>query len=373
MHVLVVSPFYELNSSISRPSFVARVLNEDGVDTTILTSDFSHPLKMYRIIENTIQLKTIFYKNNTSFLRLLSHTVLSIKFAFWVVKNRRRYDKVYVTVPFGLTAFIVSMFIKNKLIVDVVDFWPGSLPFPKIFKILCFPIFLVWKFINRLAVKRAYKVISLSSRFLDDAGVSRSGIQIYLGAKKAKNLAKIDDHHILRVLYIGNLGLLYDFYTLVESFMLCEFKCHFEIIGVGDKLEDISKLLVDNNISHEINGPVYDEKEIAKVVARSDIAFNGFVDTTASLSYKSVLYFSHGLPIINSMKGDLWDIVDEYNVGFNYKAGDKFSLLNALNQFWQLKQSNIGGCSNKTNVDDLFQNNFEYHKVSKQISRIFHD
>lgn len=373
MNVLIVSPFYEVNPSISRPSFVAVVLRKSGFNTTVLTSDFSHPTKVIRKLESCVQLKSIRYRNNTSIFRFLSHFVLSLKFACWIIYNKKRFDKIYVTIPFGLTAYLVSFFVRENLVVDIVDFWPDSLPFPNRLKNLLFPIFSFWRFLNCSAVNRSGKVMSLSSRFLEDVGMSASGTQIYLGAKKAITEKKVVEQDTLRVLYIGNVGKLYDFFTLIDAIKSCSFKCRIEIVGVGDELEAVVRLMEDSKIPHKVHGAIYDEQSIAKIAAHSDIAFNGFVDTTASLSYKSVLYMSHGLPILNSMKGDLWEIVDEYNIGFNYNSKDRQSLINALKLFWELKQSVKDWARLESDVETIFKNKFEYNVVASQILELFSD
>ena len=43
------------------------------------------------------------------------------------------------------------------------------------------------------------------------------------------------------------------------------------------------------------------------------------------LTTKSIDYFSCGLPIINNIKGDTWNIVEKYNVGINVKEVSTFA------------------------------------------------
>ena len=38
------------------------------------------------------------------------------------------------------------------------------------------------------------------------------------------------------------------------------------------------------------------------------------------LTMKSMDYFEYALPIINNIKGDTWDFVDQYNIGLNYSS-----------------------------------------------------
>ena len=40
------------------------------------------------------------------------------------------------------------------------------------------------------------------------------------------------------------------------------------------------------------------------------------------LTMKSIDYFEFGLPIINNIKGDTWNAVEEYGIGINYRRRD---------------------------------------------------
>jgi hypothetical protein len=55
-----------------------------------------------------------------------------------------------------------------------------------------------------------------------------------------------------------------------------------------------------------------------------------------NLTLKSVKYFSNGVPIINDIKFDTWDVVEKYEIGINISknqdvAVDQVSLYNNRN------------------------------------------
>ena len=368
MKVLIVSPFFEDNPSISRPSFVNHVLKNSGIETVVLSSDFSHASKKRRKINDLILFNTIEYKNNKSILRFLSHAVLSIKFSMYILLKYKSFDKIYITIPFGLTALIVSFFCKKKLIVDIVDYWPGSLPFSDNIKYYFYPIFLIWKKINFLAVKRASQTISLSSSFLVESKAAGFGKQILLGATDKSHLVKFKPSSILRVLYVGNIGSLYDFDTLISAIIESDFEVKLDIVGDGDNIESLKNSLSKNRVEFNFHGIVYDEDYLAKIVGDTDFGFNGFVSTTASLSYKSVMYMSFGLPIINSMNGDLWDFVDNDNLGFNYSSGNVESLKECLRKCHVMKNKR-----SNFSVISFFKENFEIKIVSNKILEVFNN
>ena len=44
------------------------------------------------------------------------------------------------------------------------------------------------------------------------------------------------------------------------------------------------------------------------------------------LTIKSIDYFCYGLPIINTIKGDTWEIIEQKQVGINYFNDEKLLL-----------------------------------------------
>jgi hypothetical protein len=54
------------------------------------------------------------------------------------------------------------------------------------------------------------------------------------------------------------------------------------------------------------------------------------VNTTATFSTKASTYFAAALPILNSMNGDLQNLVALHGLGFNYIGGDRASLRRCL-------------------------------------------
>ncbi|QBY03123.1 hypothetical protein E2K93_01505 [Thalassotalea sp. HSM 43] len=366
MKVLIVTPFFNENPSVSRPSFVNSVLQDASHDTTVLTSDYSHQEKKKINRNKSILIRTISYKTNRSFKRLLSHFILSLKFGFYIIFNHKVYDRVYITVPFGITALLASFICRDKIVVDIVDFWPDSLPFPKTLKSIGAPVFFIWRYINKYSIQRCPKVMSLSSVFLKESGRENTGQQILLGAKpQFKNVVQLSSKK-LRILYIGNIGALYDFDTLIDAIKESKLSIHIDFVGSGDLEFNLREKLKTNNISHNFHGVIYNENELINIVAKSDVGFNGFRDTTASLSYKSVLYMSYGLPIINSMSGDLYDFVELNNLGFNYESENINGLTKALGAVYYSDRVNLSN-----SVKQFFSTNFDYEVVSKKILDIF--
>lgn len=366
MKVLIVAPFYEPKDPLSRPFFVQKCLSTNSISRIVLTSDFSHSTGLKRNISNAITLKTIPYKSNVSLIRFISHLLLSIKMGLFILQKHNQFTHIYITLPLCFPALVTSLICRKKLIIDIVDLWPGSLPFPKKIKKAFKPFFYIWEHLNKFVIRRANKVISLSSFFINDSGVSNTGRQILLGSKSNLLPISLTKSRTLNLVYIGNLGSLYDFETLINSISNLNFSVHLDIIGRGDKYEWLISELAKRGIGYSYHGVIYSNEELVKVFSRADFGFNGFKGTTATLSYKSVTYLSYGLPIINSMNGDLSHFVNEYQLGFNYKANDESSLTSTLEAAFYSNEMTL-----KSNVHKFFLSHLFDETVNNSLLEVF--
>ena len=370
MMICIVTPFFNKNPDVSRPSFVRQTLLEKGYDVITITSEFSHTEKcnVHYDDEDIISVTTLPYKSNTSLVRFLSHIILSFSLFLRAFSYRKKIDIFYVTAPFALTALLMKIFIRKKIILDIIDFWPDSLPFSD--NVIIRPFLFFWSKINLLSCSKSDFVISLSSAFLNLARAEKSR-QIQFGAR-SKGLVRVnrelDYSYGLRMFYIGNIGSLYDFDTLVDSLKDFRGDVKLEIVGVGDRKEQLLNRLRANNISFSYHGVVYDEDRLKEIASLCNIGFNGYLNTNASFSYKALSYFSYGLPIINSMNGDIYSMVSKYSLGVNYTMGDKLSLSKAINNL-----STMNFFSLTDSVSSFFDKNLDSNEVSKEILDIFEE
>jgi glycosyltransferase involved in cell wall biosynthesis len=364
MKVLIVSPFYNNDYRYSRPGFVRYFLETNKIDVDVVTSDFSHTHKKVINHERCVNLKTIKYKKNTSLLRFVSHFKLSLDFFFFIKREYSNYDVIYITAPFALTAFLTKTFINTKVIIDIVDFWPLSLPFPK--NRIVNSILFFWTWLNKKAFKKADKVTSLSTTFLSDAGIDRKEQILLSGNSINVNFEKNDA--VLNIIYIGNIGLLYDFNTLIKAMLLVGSEKFFlHIIGDGDKKDNLLKKLEQENIKYKYYGKVFGD-DISSIIKHCDVGFNGYKNTTASFSYKAITYMQYGLPLINSMRGDLWEYIDNYKLGVNYNEMNIEHLACVLCEMIEYDKNTY-----HENVKKFFNENLEIDIIGNKFITLFNE
>ena len=191
---------------------------------------------------------------------------------------------------------------------------------------------------------------------------------IYL-KKCAYQFAPLEKSKNISFSYIGNIGSIYDFRSLL--YILAEIKkqdhVFLNIIGDGDRKDWLISTLIKAEIPFEYFGQIFDEKRKHEILGSSWFGFNGFrQNTEVSLSYKSIDYLSSGLPLINSARGDTWYFVDKHHIGFNYKDSNLDSLIKKI--------LNVDEKSLKTmsiNCINLFEKYFTIKSLNNEIMEIF--
>ena len=292
----------------------------NNYDVDVYTSDFSHVSKSKRhnIPDDFIAIETKTYKNNLSVSRILSH----IEFAedvFKKIKNKE-YDLIYVIAPCNSLIKQAKKYKKNhpncKIIVDIIDMWPESLP--SSFNKHSFP-FSIWRNIRKDNIEVADYLIcecNLYQKILKEE-YSKNIKTIYLSRdKKGKISKKLDDSE-LSLLYIGSINNIIDIDKIALLIGNINYPVKLHVVGSGEKLEEFKdKLTKVCNIQY--HGPIYDEDEKAKIFNTCHAGINIYKDNLyIGLTTKCLDYFMYGLPIINNIQADTFKMVEEYNLGIN--------------------------------------------------------
>lgn len=341
MRALVLAPFFSHESTTNRPLLVSEVLARFG-PVDILTTDFDHHRKSrkpaYQFDEGgrTMHyLPTPAYRHNVSVARFVSHLAFTLRAWRFFRRRRREYDVVYATLPLNLLALLCFRGGEPRLcIADVVDIWPDVLPFSRSVKQLLAPLFAIWQRSFTAAVASADLLLAVSDRFLQESlpafrGAPDAARRLYIGHPALLPVPHARDEG-LTIAYVGNIGHLCDLETLLDALTEWPTPPRLLLVGDGDRRAWLLDALARHAIPHEYFGVIYDDATLAGILARADLGFNGYLNTAAAFSYKANTYLAAGLPLLNSMSGDLHDIVVEREVGFNYKAGNAQSLAHCL-------------------------------------------
>lgn len=336
--VLVISNFHE-DAIISRSNMAYKYFLERGFNTTVLYSNFSHSLKKFRYFKNEdfTPISTIEYSSSLSLKRILSYLIFSYKVFKYIGKSK--FDIIYVNLPPNILAIAVLLNRRRgvKIILDILDLWPESFPLSKsLFKKgILLVLSKILGGIRGITIRKSNYCITESEFFFNKLNLNKKkGSKIIL-LKKFQNEPLIlnDLSDEISIVYLGNLGNIYDFDSLfkiikgVEKIRLV----HLHIIGLGPISNWFFSELETQGINYTYHGASFDENLKRDILSSCWFGFNGYKDNTeVALSYKSIDYLSYGVPLLNSAKEDTYNLVAEEKVGFNFSSKNIDELITKL-------------------------------------------
>lgn len=316
MIATIVSCF---NNYDIRLRYVEDVLSELGYSVIFICSDFDHGAKSSYVIdkENAIQIHVKQYEKNLSIDRIKSHLQFSKKVYFKLKEINP--DLIYAIIPPNSLVKKLSLYRKKnkktKLIYDIFDLWPESLPVSGTVKKLLF----CWKNLRDKHLRIADKVFTECDYYKRFLPKSNSYKTAYL-CKPERNLKFNHDNEHINFIYLGSINSLIDIKAII-NFLICVKNVKpvsLSIIGNGERVEEFKALLSAAEITFRDFGAIYDESEKDKVISECHFGINMYrAGLCIGLTMKSLEYFSRGLPIINCNIADTYDIVEKYGCGFN--------------------------------------------------------
>lgn len=376
--VIVISYVFNL-SNTARAYAVYNAIN-DKYETSVLYADYDHYSKKHITYAGSDfkDINVPGYKRNMSIMRIVSTVVFGIKTLKLIKKMSP--NAVYIICPPNFGAYIASVLCKRKSIpclVDIVDLHPESIPVNGKLKQLGNILGLkIWKKFRDMAIKNADKVIiecNYYKKVIKEQYYKKTSTVYLTKHSESNNGKKIqNENDIINIAYLGSIGHIYDFETLItigKGLLNKGIKLKIHIIGDGERRDWLIKQLKTNGIPYSFYGKIYEETEKAKIMEICDFGFNGFKDeTSVGLSYKSLDYLDYGLALINSTKEDTWKLINEYNAGINYFSNETQTL---IDEIAKLNKEDI--LNMKINSRHLFETVFDRNIFVKNIKREIND
>ena len=97
------------------------------------------------------------------------------------------------------------------------------------------------------------------------------------------------------------------------------------VIGGGEKIDLLLDVCRQNSSKLEFHGKVFDRDEKKRILDGCHYGLNVMKKTVCvGLTMKSMDYMEFGLPIINNIEGDTWDIIDRLGIGYNIGDGTDY-------------------------------------------------
>ncbi|MBE6733532.1 MAG: glycosyltransferase family 4 protein [Ruminococcaceae bacterium] len=316
-----------------RTVFFENYFLKNGYECTYITSDFNHSTKSFYKLEkpNTIQIPTKSYKKNLSLSRIYSH----LKFSKDVIKmvGQLNPDVLYIEIPPNSLSRQAIKYKKKKpntkLIFDIFDMWPETFPSDKLKGLLKIP-FSVWAWFRNCGLSCADVVFTeceLFAKKLNQSLKEKECKVLYLCREKGlKETPTCQfDGDTLNLCYLGSINNIIDIETisnLIKNLSLYK-KTVLHIIGDGESREQLISSAKESGAEVVFYGKVYDQEKKQEIFNQCSFGLNIMKESVfIGLTMKSVDYFSGGLPIINSIGGDTFKMVDTDGIGVNINRND---------------------------------------------------
>ena len=368
---VIISCFNWYHSRL-RP--VRALLMGKGYEVTVLIADFEHinhtPVQ-YKFPECTY-IMVPEYKKNLSVRRIRSHLVFSKK-ADKVIRQIKP-DLIYCQIPPNNAAKRCAAYKRKhsdvKLIYDIIDLWPESMPLGRLQDTLPAKKWKSWRDKSLALADHVFTECGLYREKLKDVLLPEKTSTLYLCKKQTEeekalveeivNAPKTDA--VLRFAYLGSMNNIIDITGIcrvLKTFIARGNDCELHAIGDGESKTRFEEEVSKTGCKAYFYGRIYEETEKIRILAPCDYAFNMMKgEVSVGLTTKSMDYLSYGLPLINSIKGDTWTMIEEDKIGINADSEGKIK-----------KQETI----DRKDIIDYFDRHFSSHAQNAALISAFSD
>jgi glycosyltransferase involved in cell wall biosynthesis len=288
------------------------------------------------------------YRKNVSLARYIDHLIVAFKFRMQSKKFSKP-DIIVASMPDHLLAYETARYAReNRLpfIVDIRDLWPDI--FLDRFKSI--GLYAVGKLVLALDFARltfllnnADSLVAVSKGYLkwglDKIGRPERSFDkvFYHGYKKrnAKNQVHEDESSSVPdwlkgreeqkiFLFIGTFGVSYELELILDAAEHLEKSIKsnicFVLAGTGENFDLINKKAA--GLQNVVLPGWIGQKEINAVLNRSYAGLVPCISVENTMPNKPFEYLSAGLPLINSLEGEMAKLLDQHVFGLNFLPGD---------------------------------------------------
>lgn len=353
-------------------------LSQYGFKVTFLTTDFEHQRKIflekekvpdgYELLESKVR-----YRRNFSFSRVVNHYILGRSLRRYLASTKRVPDLILCSYPTVYMAYIATKFGKKNcipVIVDIRDLWPDSFIKPIIGRVILFPLYFQKKFV----LKNATKLIGVSPNYVRWAS-PKADVRLYtlpLTQYKvsSKSESIIQNIHPLKLIFVGTLGKTYNLrlINLISVFLSKHRVVHqIKVCGDGPRRKFLWNLTKENPNVKFLGW--LNKEDLDNELRTSHIGLMLYKEKSPQgWPNKLIEYMSYGLPIINSLKGESWKIIDELKIGVNIDSDFLEPILE-----WIRKDVFVNYEEISTRTITAFEENFKEETVFKKLIEIIED
>ncbi|MEO0794221.1 MAG: glycosyltransferase family 4 protein [Verrucomicrobiota bacterium] len=358
MRIWVVNPFDDVPGEGAQQRYptICSELARRGHEVTWWTSRWSHRRKQWRNLKSdSVDYEIVLvdvpeYKKNVSLARIRNHRQFArnlLDLGHRRILDDQEPDLVLFSWPPVEASESVLSWREAcgcDVVIDLMDVWPDNFLFlapnnpvaRSVVKLLLKP----WDDqANRICqtVDRASAQSHTFADFVRKRGGPESVHVCYLGGQDrflAKDSLEKNSGE-LRLVYIGALGKVYDLETLIHGIAQLKMAgqtVYLDICGQGEKEADLLSQIEQLEVGELVRCHGYLQgADFYKQLSKGDVGvIPMFPDSQVAVPYKAGDYFSAGLPIINSLPGEMQELLEQNNCGISYSAGDVASFVEGV-------------------------------------------
>jgi glycosyltransferase involved in cell wall biosynthesis len=348
-----------------RYTIIGKALSAAGHDVIWWTANFSHHFKRFRS-SNWEDRKvgerfcirlvpTSGYSRNISFGRLRYELLFAWR-TYRRALDESRPDCIMVTDPpqvVGRISIWLARRFKCPVVFDAMDLWPElfSLALPAGLRVLAPVLFSPLYLLRRRNYVHAAAVVSLCETYrrvvLRHIPAPRhvtsmtifNGIDVAQFRESMQRLAQVPGLPLkgtgeVWAIYAGSLGVNYDLLTLMEAAAMLEqhgASMRIVVAGEGPLAVALKAFIRDRSLRNLTYLGSLSPDDLALVYKQCDVGICPYGPlSNVAMPDKAYDYMAAGLPLVNSLKGELADYIQTQRIGLPYRAGDPSSLTDSL-------------------------------------------
>ncbi len=295
-----------------------------------ITSNFNHISKQKKTSEDlpstvdSLMLKVPVYKKNISFSRILSNLVFSIK-SFKLICEKKP-DIILFLIPSNFMGLVIFFYKKVnpkvKVIIDIIDLWPETLPI-RINNRAALKLLKLWKSLRSLAIRKSDIIINecrMYEKILKNELYEKITDVLYLQKKDCYPLQVVSNIDVINFVYIGSINNIIDIEGIVDILKkISKVKnVRLDIIGCGESADKFERKIRELGITVINHGAIFNKEKKHEIMSKAHFGLNMMKkDVVVGLTTKSIDYLSENLPLINSIPEDTEILIEDYDCGYN--------------------------------------------------------
>lgn len=392
--LMITQNFYpEIGSHANRMSNLFQLLQQEGYDISVLTTEPSYPNKhLYEdkkfwnnsSLDHESKIYRIKVKDRKYALnminRLIHYLEISIKMLLFILFSKQKFDVVLVTTPAIFIAFvgvIAKIRYRAKFILDVRDLWPESLKGVGVFdkKIIINFFYFLEAYLYKKANHIIINSIGFKEYIVKKAKINPNKITYIPNAGREQEIqptAKI--HKKFRVIYTGNIGLAQDV-EFLKSLVRKLDKNHIliTIVGYGQKRGELLSFIKKNKLNNVTLVNPTTRPECLQLNTEHDVGVLSLNDSDVFdtvLPGKLIDYMLCGLPVVAAVSGYSKKIIEKYQTGYVSEKRDAYEIVKHI-LFLKYNVDLREQAAN--NALQLTKNHFIWEKNIKKLTAILEE